>query len=76
MIAAQEKASLINKFHGVKNEHAGSIIYELMNALLDEVREDNDNAEINVVVFNQGKIEAYKTLLRYLRDGLAGQKDA
>ena len=66
MLSNPKKAEAIAAFTALKHDPAGRPIINLLDILIDEIRVSNDTAVAEVVVKNQGKIEAYLELRRYI----------
>lgn len=69
---ASEKSRLIAELNQVKTEQGVRMISQLLNLLIQETRESNDSAGYKAVLINQGKIEAYKTIIDDINRGLPG----
>jgi len=65
-----EKTAAIIAFSGLKEEFAGKKIITLLDALILEVRKENDTVEPQFLMKNQGRIMAYEQLKDYLERGL------
>jgi hypothetical protein len=66
MLSNPEKLEAIVDFRALKYDAAGMKILNLLFILINEVRVDNDTALPDTVIKNQGKIDAWMTLCRYL----------
>jgi len=66
MLSNPKKAEAISEFTALKHDPAGRPIIKLLDVLIDEIRVNNDTAVTEMVVKNQGKIEAYLELKRYI----------
>lgn len=64
------KAALIDELSHEKAGHSWSITKELLNILIQELRENNDTADTDSFRSNQGRIEAYKHLLIMIDRGI------
>jgi len=66
----QSKASLIAQIHEHRSEMTCSMILNLLDLLTLETRIDNDRADPQTVLKNQGKIAAYLELKDCIVRGL------
>ncbi len=62
----KEKAAAVTDFTNIKYEAAGVKVLALLNVLLEETRAENDTAQYEQVMRNQGKIDLLNQLIRYL----------
>lgn len=62
----RKKAELVSNFKGLKHQEAGFTVLELLNLLINDLRIDNDTADINMVLRNQGRLAALIELRDYL----------
>lgn len=62
----REKAELVSKFRALKHQEAGFIVLELLKLLINDLRIDNDTAELTMVARNQGRLAALIELRDYL----------
>jgi hypothetical protein len=69
-----EKIAATNEFTDLQSTPAGKIVLNLINVLIDEVRRNNDNAEADQVIHNQGKIAGFKQIKGYLTHSLPASK--
>jgi hypothetical protein len=70
----KEKTDLVVKLNGSRGAEPCQVMVKLLNFLLEETREDNDIAQGNEILMNQGKITAYKTLLNAITVGYPSLK--
>lgn len=66
----KEKAELIGRLYGSRQDMVCRDIVALVGILIEEARMSNDTAEGLVVFRNQGKIEGYKALIDIIIKGL------
>lgn len=66
MLSNPKKAEAVSDFTALKHDPAGRPIINLLDILIDEIRINNDTAETATIIKNQGKIEAYLELRRYI----------
>jgi len=66
MLSNPKKAEAISEFTALRHDPAGRPIINLLDVLIDEIRINNDTAETATIIKNQGKIEAYLELRRYI----------
>ena len=62
MFSNRPKAELIVVISGARNEEICQNMLKLLDLLIQEVRVENDTAEENVILRNQGKVQAYTGL--------------
>lgn len=70
MIINRNKAELVIDIYGAQKDLVCQKIVELIDILIDETRIENDTADSNSVLRNQGMIKAFNNLKDYIRQGL------
>ena len=70
MLLNRPKAELVTELFVSRNESICQNILKLLDILISELRVENDLAEGNTFIRNQGKIQAYLILKEYIEKGL------
>ena len=76
MIERQKKIALIAEISSNNTLQVVRNMIELINALIEEARAENDEADGPSMMRNQGKIKAYKTLLDYIVKGVPASTES
>ena len=71
IVRASKKAEAVYDFNTLKADSAGKKISTLLDALIDEVRKENDTVDPALLGRNQGRIAAYEQLKGYLETDLS-----
>lgn len=70
MIFNPEKAQIKADLHAERNSYVGKVLQKYVTMRVQEVREQNDSAEVKDVPRNQGRIAELLELLDVLERGL------
>jgi hypothetical protein len=70
MIKITEKSDVINAIFEQRSSPGIVSLTKLLTILIHEIREDNDSVDAPNLPRNQGKIDAYKSLLDYISKGV------
>ncbi len=70
MLMNRPKTELITTLFVSRNEDVCQNVIKLLDMLISEIRVENDFAEGNVLIQNQGKIKAYLALQEFIERGL------
>ena len=70
MLSSQEKAVIITEIHNVIHLPAVQNVLKFLDVLIQEAREENDTADHDNVLRNQGAIAGYKIFADYIKRGL------
>jgi hypothetical protein len=65
-----KKVELINDLNRMRNEATGLRLLAILDFLVEEIREQNDYISPDQLLFNQGKINAFLSLKRFVEEGI------
>ena len=65
-----ELSSFIAELHNYRSNEGIKILLNILNLLIQQTREENDHIDPLELKHNQGKIEVYSTIKRYIESGL------
>jgi hypothetical protein len=66
----RDKIEKITQLHESRGSHDCTLILSILNIIIQEIRESNDSCDPTELRFNQGKIEAFNELRRYILSGI------